>query len=189
MKVTHFNDGEIRVQVEESARGTDVFIIQPTCGPVQRQPDGTADHDRRLSAGVGGAHHGRAALLRLRATGQKGQAARTRDRAPGRRPHHGSGRDPRGLRRSACRTDSGLFPHPDGPPVRRSPDRRASHPHGPGRWRYVRRFARCRRRDPRKSDGGIPQDQHRDHRQAPPPNPAKSRSWRSSATCAAKTAS
>lgn len=34
MKVTHFNDGEIRVQVEESARGTDVFIIQPTCGPV-----------------------------------------------------------------------------------------------------------------------------------------------------------
>ena len=34
MTSTRFNDGEIRVQVEESARGTDVFIIQPTCGPV-----------------------------------------------------------------------------------------------------------------------------------------------------------
>jgi ribose-phosphate pyrophosphokinase len=31
---TVFNDGEIRVQVEESARGTDVFIVQPTCSPV-----------------------------------------------------------------------------------------------------------------------------------------------------------
>lgn len=34
MTCTRFNDGEIRVQVDESARGTDVFIIQPTCGPV-----------------------------------------------------------------------------------------------------------------------------------------------------------
>ena len=32
--VSRFNDGEIRVQVEESARGNDVFIIQPTCAPV-----------------------------------------------------------------------------------------------------------------------------------------------------------
>lgn len=34
MVSTRFNDGEIRVQVEESARGMDVFIVQPTCGPV-----------------------------------------------------------------------------------------------------------------------------------------------------------
>lgn len=34
MTCTRFNDGEIRVQVEESARGMDVFIIQPTCSPV-----------------------------------------------------------------------------------------------------------------------------------------------------------
>jgi ribose-phosphate pyrophosphokinase len=34
MTATRFNDGEIRVQVEESARGTDVFIVQPTCAPV-----------------------------------------------------------------------------------------------------------------------------------------------------------
>ena len=31
---TTFNDGEIRVQVDESARGNDIFIVQPTCAPV-----------------------------------------------------------------------------------------------------------------------------------------------------------
>jgi ribose-phosphate pyrophosphokinase len=31
---TRFADGEIRIQVEESARGNDVFIVQPTCSPV-----------------------------------------------------------------------------------------------------------------------------------------------------------
>lgn len=31
--VTRFSDGEIRVQVQESVRGMDVFVIQPTCQP------------------------------------------------------------------------------------------------------------------------------------------------------------
>lgn len=31
---TRFSDGEIRIMVDESARGNDVFIIQPTCAPV-----------------------------------------------------------------------------------------------------------------------------------------------------------
>lgn len=31
---TKFSDGEIRLMVEESARGNDVFILQPTCAPV-----------------------------------------------------------------------------------------------------------------------------------------------------------
>ncbi|MBS1715935.1 MAG: ribose-phosphate pyrophosphokinase [Armatimonadetes bacterium] len=31
---TRFSDGEIRIQVDESTRGNDVFIIQPTCAPV-----------------------------------------------------------------------------------------------------------------------------------------------------------
>lgn len=31
---TKFSDGEIRVMVDESARGQDVFIMQPTCYPV-----------------------------------------------------------------------------------------------------------------------------------------------------------
>ncbi|MCB0825995.1 MAG: ribose-phosphate pyrophosphokinase [Armatimonadetes bacterium] len=31
---TKFSDGEIRLMVDESARGNDVFIVQPTCAPV-----------------------------------------------------------------------------------------------------------------------------------------------------------
>lgn len=34
MKVDRFRDGEIRVAIEESVRGTDVFVVQPTCPPV-----------------------------------------------------------------------------------------------------------------------------------------------------------
>ncbi len=34
MVVSRFSDGEIRVKVDESARGMDAFIIQPTCAPV-----------------------------------------------------------------------------------------------------------------------------------------------------------
>lgn len=31
--VTRFSDGEIRVQIQESVRGMDVFVVQPTCPP------------------------------------------------------------------------------------------------------------------------------------------------------------
>lgn len=31
--VTRFSDGEIRVQIQESVRGMDVFVVQPTCQP------------------------------------------------------------------------------------------------------------------------------------------------------------
>ena len=30
----HFNNGEIQVMISESIRGKDIFIIQPTCQPV-----------------------------------------------------------------------------------------------------------------------------------------------------------
>ncbi len=33
-EVTHFSDGEINVNINETVRGTDVYIIQPTCTPV-----------------------------------------------------------------------------------------------------------------------------------------------------------
>lgn len=32
--LSRFSDGEIRVKVEESLRGMDVFVVQPTCAPV-----------------------------------------------------------------------------------------------------------------------------------------------------------
>lgn len=34
LTVSRFSDGEIRVKIEESIRGADVFLIQPTCNPV-----------------------------------------------------------------------------------------------------------------------------------------------------------
>jgi ribose-phosphate pyrophosphokinase len=34
--VTEFSDGEVFVQVNENVRGADVFVIQPTCYPVNR---------------------------------------------------------------------------------------------------------------------------------------------------------
>jgi len=33
-KVTHFSDGEVQVRIDESVRGADVFVIQPTSAPV-----------------------------------------------------------------------------------------------------------------------------------------------------------
>lgn len=36
MVVKNFSDGEIYVQVQESVRGDDVFIVQPTCNPVNK---------------------------------------------------------------------------------------------------------------------------------------------------------
>ncbi|HLJ55089.1 MAG TPA: ribose-phosphate pyrophosphokinase-like domain-containing protein, partial [Chthonomonadaceae bacterium] len=32
--VKQFSDGEICIKIEESARGQDIFIVQPTCAPV-----------------------------------------------------------------------------------------------------------------------------------------------------------
>jgi ribose-phosphate pyrophosphokinase len=34
--VRHFSDGEIHLQLQENVRGADVFVIQPTCTPVER---------------------------------------------------------------------------------------------------------------------------------------------------------
>jgi len=34
--VTHYSDGEIYIQIKENVRGADVFILQPTCTPVDR---------------------------------------------------------------------------------------------------------------------------------------------------------
>jgi len=34
LQITHFADGEVRVMINESVRGMDVFLVQPTCAPV-----------------------------------------------------------------------------------------------------------------------------------------------------------
>ena len=35
-RVKTFSDGEIQIQIEENVRGADVFVVQPTCTPVER---------------------------------------------------------------------------------------------------------------------------------------------------------
>ena len=32
--VNRFNNGEVQVMINESVRGKDIFIVQPTCGPI-----------------------------------------------------------------------------------------------------------------------------------------------------------
>ena len=57
-----FSNGEVYCRYEESIRGADVFIVQPTCGNPrdrhhrQRRADGAAGDDRR-----GGRRHPRTA--------------------------------------------------------------------------------------------------------------------------------
>ena len=36
LELTQFSDGEVRCQLQENVRGTDVFIIDSTCEPVNR---------------------------------------------------------------------------------------------------------------------------------------------------------
>ena len=33
-EVSHFSDGEISVNIKETVRGSDVFVVQSTCAPV-----------------------------------------------------------------------------------------------------------------------------------------------------------
>jgi ribose-phosphate pyrophosphokinase len=35
-QVKQFSDGEIHLQIQENVRGCDVFVVQPTCNPVER---------------------------------------------------------------------------------------------------------------------------------------------------------
>src|ERR1700761_3713469 len=36
VRVREFSDGEVHLQIQENVRGADVFIVQPTCTPVDR---------------------------------------------------------------------------------------------------------------------------------------------------------
>ena len=36
VEVKQFSDGELYLQIRENVRGVDVFVVQPTCTPVER---------------------------------------------------------------------------------------------------------------------------------------------------------
>ena len=54
--VTRFSDGEVYIQIMENVRGSDVFVVQPTCFPVDEhlleRPDLVLELDDVVAARV-----------------------------------------------------------------------------------------------------------------------------------------
>ena len=67
-----FSDTEVSFQIGENIRGADVFILQPTCTPVD--PHRVMRDDRRVPTIICVPYHGCHALFRLRSSGPEGQA-------------------------------------------------------------------------------------------------------------------
>ena len=93
--VRRFADQEIFVEIQENVRGEDVFVVQSTSFPGQRQPDGAADHHRRAPPRLGPAHHRRDPLFRLCAAGPEVRRAHADLRQARRQPDHRGRRRPR----------------------------------------------------------------------------------------------
>ena len=72
-----FSDGESRIEISSSVRGDDVFVIQPTCAPVNFN---LMQLCLMLDARQRGPHHRRHPLLRLCPSGPQGQPARAHQR-------------------------------------------------------------------------------------------------------------
>ena len=87
-----FSNGEVYCRYEESIRGADVFIVQPTCGNPETgitANDALMElhvHDRRRRRRLRAPRHRRHAVVRLQPPGQEVRAARA-DHRPPRRPH------------------------------------------------------------------------------------------------------
>jgi phosphoribosylpyrophosphate synthetase len=67
--VTAFSDGEISVSLFETVRGSDVFIIQSTCNPVNDHLNGDANYGRRVQARFSEPDYCRHTIFRLCASG------------------------------------------------------------------------------------------------------------------------
>ena len=66
-----FANGEVHCRYASSIRGSDVFIVQTHCGPVNDTVMEQLGHDRRGQAGVGQADHRGLPVLRLLAQDRK----------------------------------------------------------------------------------------------------------------------
>ncbi len=67
-----FPDGEISCKINEDVRGRDVFLIQPTCPPVNENIMQLLIMIDSCAAGQRRADHGRHSLLRLCPAGSQG---------------------------------------------------------------------------------------------------------------------
>ena len=108
-EVKTFSDGEIAVSIQESVRGSDVFVVQSTCTPVNDNLMELLimiDAFKRASAGRVTAvmpYFGYARQDR------KGKSQRPDLCKTGCRPHYRSWRRPRADHGPACSTDPGLL--------------------------------------------------------------------------------
>ncbi len=116
--VTRFTDGEVYVQIQENVRGADVFVLQPTCHPVD-------EHLMELLLMMDALK--RASARRITAVipyfGYARQDRKDKPRVADlveadRRPADHRRRRPRADRGSARAADSGLFQYSGGSPVR-----------------------------------------------------------------------
>ena len=116
--VKSFPDGETSVRINENIRGRDVFIIQPTCPPVNHNLMELlvlVDAARRASAARITAVM---PFLWLRAPGPQGPAARADHGQARGQSHHGGWRQPGAHGGPARAADSRFLRHPRGPSVR-----------------------------------------------------------------------
>lgn len=72
-----FNNGEIQVMINESVRGKDVFVIQPTGAPVNDNLMEMLIMVDALKPGVGKTYHRCCAVLRLCPSGPQDPRQRT----------------------------------------------------------------------------------------------------------------
>ena len=75
-KLQRFSDGEVYFQLLENVRGVDVFLVQPTCCPVDQHLVELLIMMDALKRASAGTNHGCDAVLRLRAAGSQGPSAR-----------------------------------------------------------------------------------------------------------------
>ena len=122
--LSNFPDGEISVRIEEDVRGRDVFLVQPTCPPV---------NDNLMELLIMVDSFKRASAARITAVlpyygyarqDRKDVGPRADHCQAGRQPADGGRRQPGAGPRSARGPDSRLLRHPDGSPARGAGDQR-----------------------------------------------------------------
>ena len=146
-----FSNGEVYCRYEESIRGADVFIVQPTCANPQEgvnANDALMELMVMIDAAIGASAHRVIAVTPWYGYSRqdKKSAAARADHRPPRRPHaRGRGRRPRAHDGPARRPDAGLLPEAG------RPHDGDVHPHAvlprPAARRHRRRLARRRPRE------------------------------------------
>ena len=172
LNLGRFADGEISVRIDENVRGNDVFIVQPTNPPGREHPRAAAA-DRRGAARLGGAHHLRDAVLRLRAAGPKGPAARADRRQADGEHDRRRRRRPRPRHRLPPASAPGVLRHSGRPPVRDAGVRESLQEEGAHRSGHRRPGRRVGQDGPRVREAA--QRLPGDHRQASARRPTSPR--------------